>query len=415
MQTNTTPGTSSIGVTEMVNSESALTSFEVTTFPSGFYFDGLAATVQSGSALVPVAQVLSGTNVTLVWESSVVDTDAFTIYYSSASHGQWTRTPENLGFWESPPLTSDTVFTVAVTVDIEGGQPLTASLTTVVSVQNPVLIAADVSTTGLAVSGITTLADLFASGTLTAFGDSILRTAVVSETLKVLGASTFAGISAQNVRASGNIVAQGVVKSNGLITSNIRAAEIQSYITSANIAGLFYNNGGICTLKTNNSTSDTSVTTGIYAEVETNAEWGIGSNGTIGTSNGSSIVTHLPTSIGHRVVTSPLALYSEVQFSGQGRVEQGRATVTFESGVADLIAKSTSYRVQITPIGKWKALYVVSKNDHGFEVAENNGDNSSGEFDWFVVARKAKGLGEQDPHELPERMPTAPASEDPKF
>jgi hypothetical protein len=43
--------------------------FLVSTFPTGFYFDGLAATVKSGSGLVPCAQVMTGNNVTLEWNS----------------------------------------------------------------------------------------------------------------------------------------------------------------------------------------------------------------------------------------------------------------------------------------------------------------------------------------------------------
>ena len=66
IQTNTTPGNSTINIKETVNTSIGFTSFQVTTFPTGFYFNGLAATVQSGSALVPVAQVLTGATVTLV-------------------------------------------------------------------------------------------------------------------------------------------------------------------------------------------------------------------------------------------------------------------------------------------------------------------------------------------------------------
>ena len=142
IQTNTTPGNSTINIKETVNTSIGFTSFQVTTFPTGFYFNGLTATVQSGSALVPVAQVLTGATVTLVWNSSVVDTNSFIIYYSSASQGQQTATPTTLGEWTSSPLTSDTVFTVVVTVSVEGGQPLTASMSTAVAVQNPNLIAA---------------------------------------------------------------------------------------------------------------------------------------------------------------------------------------------------------------------------------------------------------------------------------
>lgn len=148
MQTVQTPGTSTIAVKEMVPGDSpTFASFSVTTFPDGFYFNGLIATVPQGSGLVPVAEIdNNGTNnITLVWNSSVTETTAFSILYSNASSGQQTATPTEVGEWTSPPLTSDTVFTVSVTVAMTGGQPLTAALSTAVSVQNPALIAASIT------------------------------------------------------------------------------------------------------------------------------------------------------------------------------------------------------------------------------------------------------------------------------
>lgn len=148
VQTNNTPGISTVTVKEMIASTPGINSFQVNTFPIGFYFNSLSATVESGSNLVPVAQVNTGNTVTLIWNSSVVDTSAFTIYYSNASLGQQTVTPSDVGEWVSPPLSSDTVFTVVVTASVAGGQPLTASLSTTVSVQNPNLIVNQLSFAG---------------------------------------------------------------------------------------------------------------------------------------------------------------------------------------------------------------------------------------------------------------------------
>lgn len=66
------PGTTKIDVKETAGAI-GFTSFLVTTFPSAFYFNGLSATVVNGSQLTPVAQVVTGSTVTLVWNSSVVD------------------------------------------------------------------------------------------------------------------------------------------------------------------------------------------------------------------------------------------------------------------------------------------------------------------------------------------------------
>ena len=128
------PGNSTVSVKEVLaGGLTGFTSFLVSTFPTGFYFNGLSATVESGSTLVPAAQVATGASVTLVWNSSVVDVNSFTIYYSTGANGQQKATPSDTGIWTSPPLASDTVFTIVVTVSVEGGSPLSAALSTSVA------------------------------------------------------------------------------------------------------------------------------------------------------------------------------------------------------------------------------------------------------------------------------------------
>jgi Chaperone of endosialidase len=202
------PGNSTVSVKEVLaGGLTGFTSFLVSTFPTGFYFNGLSATVESGSTLVPAAQVATGASVTLVWNSSVVDVNSFTIYYSTGANGQQKATPSDTGIWTSPPLASDTVFTIVVTVSVEGGSPLSAALSTSVAVQNPTLIAASitasaatvngaltvtgpvqanaVTATGLTVNGATTTADLTASGTLSVPAQSNLGTLVVNSTTTI--------------------------------------------------------------------------------------------------------------------------------------------------------------------------------------------------------------------------------------
>jgi microcystin-dependent protein len=142
------PGNTTIGIKETAGAI-GFTSFLVTTFPSGFYFNGLAANVQKGSQYIPVAQVANPATVTLTWNSSVVDLASFTIYYSNAVQGQQTATPSDTGLWTSGPLSADTVFTIVVTVSVAGGSPLTAALSTTVAIQNPDLIAHSLKTQDL--------------------------------------------------------------------------------------------------------------------------------------------------------------------------------------------------------------------------------------------------------------------------
>ncbi len=136
------PATTTVNVKEQITgSQPNFLNFTITTMPYGFYFDSLSATVKQGSALTPVAQVVNGTPIDLVWNSSVVDLSAVVIYYSSPTMGQQQAFPGEVGHWVSPTLTSDTVFTVVVTASASGGQAITAALSTAVVVQNPDLVA----------------------------------------------------------------------------------------------------------------------------------------------------------------------------------------------------------------------------------------------------------------------------------
>jgi hypothetical protein len=168
------PGSSQVTIKEVAG-KTGFTSFQVTTFPSGFYFSGLSATAVSGSQLVPVSQVGAGSSIILVWNSSVTDVTSITIYYSSAAEGQQTATPTDSGFWTSPALTTDTVFTVMVTVTVEGGSPLSGALSTSVVIRNPQLIAASLQagTATIAASlqaGTATVSGSLTAGTISALG-----------------------------------------------------------------------------------------------------------------------------------------------------------------------------------------------------------------------------------------------------
>ena len=235
IQTVTVPGNATITVKEMVASVPAFTSFLVTTFPSGFYFNGLAASVLSGSSLTPVAQVNTGSTVTLTWNSSVVDVSAFVIYYSNASQGQQTATPSDIGEWTSPPVTSDTVFTVVVTTSVLGGQPLTASISTSVSVRNPSLVAASINVGQATVTG-----SMSVSGPLTANG--VTATGVtVTGPLSANSAAVSGALSANTVSASGATIS-GTVSAN-TVTAN--SASVGGVLSAGGVSvggGLSVNN-----------------------------------------------------------------------------------------------------------------------------------------------------------------------------
>jgi hypothetical protein len=132
-QTHDQPGTATIGIKELTTEGTGFARFTVTTFPWGFTFSNLAANVHDGSGWKTVAQVDNGSRVTLTWQSSVAEITAYQIYCSTSEGQSKPYTPDLPSQWTSPKLTMDTVFTVVVNPP---GLGLTASMSTVVAVEN---------------------------------------------------------------------------------------------------------------------------------------------------------------------------------------------------------------------------------------------------------------------------------------
>ena len=221
-QTVQVPSTSQITVAEAIGSgDPVYTYLQISTFPDGFFFDSLTATVKQGSALVPVAQVAGGASVVLTWNSSLVDVKSQTVYWSSATAGQQSATPTALGAWVSPPLTSDTVFVVVVSADSAGDEPLTASLATAVSVQNPELVASAVQT-----GTLTATADATVGGMLHANGGLTASAATVNGALTAGGALTASGaLSANGGLTSSGATVNGVLTATGAKVSMLHAGQ----------------------------------------------------------------------------------------------------------------------------------------------------------------------------------------------
>jgi hypothetical protein len=200
--TGQNPGNSTIAIKEVAGAI-GFANFQVTTFPTGFYFNGLSAAVVSGSQLVPVAQVGAGASIALVWNSSIVDLAAITIYYSNAAQGQQSATPSELGQWTSPALTTDTVFTVVVTVSVAGGSPLTAALSTSVVIQNPALIAASITTP--AVNGPLTVSGAMQTGAIIATGVTVNGNLSATGALTAASATLSGGLSADSATLTSSL------------------------------------------------------------------------------------------------------------------------------------------------------------------------------------------------------------------
>ena len=131
--------------------------------------------------------------------------------------------------------------------------------------------------------------------------------------------------------------------------------------------------------------------------------FGFFSNARHGSSCGEGYYTHLPTREGPRVTTSLMGLEHELQFSGKGKINQGRGAVSFDEEIADLIAEDKYYRILLTPIGAALILAVDQQNTSGFTVIASERRNLS--FFWLVIARKPHSLSNKKALEMLTELP----------
>jgi hypothetical protein len=457
-QTIQAPGNTTVTVKETIGSANNFVTFQVTTFPAGFYFNGLVANVQQGSELVPIAQVATGTAVTLVWNSSVVSLSSFAIFYSTARSGQQKATPPDIGTWVSPPLTCDTVFTLVVTAAVAGGVPLTAALSTVVAVQNPDIVAGNLTspqatlgkldvtgaiTAGTLTSGNTTITGILTAGGIAALGkvnaDSLELTgaltalsvhstgdatidgsvnaksgAVNAGTLGVTGKSTLADVTATALTAA-SVKSDSVTLYPKTQTKQGYVADVSGPVriltdpkTTAPVALFTVAGKGSGVLSSFFDMSGPSVYTALAA-ISGTAAYGLTTTGTIVSKSGDAPLTELASSKGKRVVTSPLSLHPVLMFSGSGSAF-GTGQVAFDPDVVEMIA-GAAYEVIIAPTnmagdGPLGPIYVMGKRPDGFAVGCKAGGGFA--FDWLVIARKAKAAGSKEPEELPASLPDFP-------
>jgi hypothetical protein len=370
--------TSSVEIAEAIGtSEPVFTSFDVSTFPDGFSFDGLTVNVPSGSALVPVAQVPAGTAVTLTWNSSVVDTASQTVYWSNATAGQQQKTPTKLGEWSTPPLTSDTVFVVVVKAQGSGDEPLEAALATGVSVQNPALVAGSVETPELTAGSAAVNGPLTANGVLTA-DEAFVEGSIQASRATVMS-------------ADGGSALEGLVDLQADGGTAILAVNASNIVPTAQFI--------------NRTAHEENWPSGVVAGVLSPNDWGFSTNGRIA---GESVaVSHVETRNGHRVVTSPIVLMPEVHVSGRARLEGGRATVELDPEVADMLVHDGDepYRVLVTPTTRCNGLAVTSKQAQSFTVEELLDGSSDAELDWLLIGRKRRELGSSEADVLPDSLP----------
>jgi hypothetical protein len=135
----------------------------------------------------------------------------------------------DIGEWTSLPLTSDTVFTVSVAVTTTGGQPLTAAMSTTVSVHYPALVAGSLVTGTAAVTGDATISGIMTAETIIAQGVGVNGDVGMIGTLTSQGANFSGVVSAGSLAAgainvAGDLSVAGDLNAQGL--GNISAARM---------------------------------------------------------------------------------------------------------------------------------------------------------------------------------------------
>lgn len=130
-------GTTTLSITERTSPAGGTLQYALAKFPYGFSFTNLRVVNPQTGAVV--SQVARAQPVRLTWEGSVLDPNAYTVYYSTGS-GQQTGTLTVVNQWDLPKVYQDTIFNVQVTISDQSGQPVRHTLTTSVSVASPDLI-----------------------------------------------------------------------------------------------------------------------------------------------------------------------------------------------------------------------------------------------------------------------------------
>ena len=103
-----------------------------------------------------------------------------------------------------------------------------------------------------------------------------------------------------------------------------------------------------------------------------------------------------------RVATYALSgMRVEIMDRGRGKLESGRATITFDNRFSQIVSAEEPIIITVTPIGPCKGLYVESSSPKGFTVVEMDGGSSSVEFNWIAIGvKKASHAPELSPEIL---------------
>ncbi|HEY4800438.1 MAG TPA: hypothetical protein VII99_15260 [Bacteroidia bacterium] len=81
----------------------------------------------------------------------------------------------------------------------------------------------------------------------------------------------------------------------------------------------------------------------------------------------------------------PTSTSVDVYSRGSGKLENGKATITFDRKYTEQLSPNEKIMVTVTPIGPSNGVYVNETSPGGFLVIENNKGTSNVEFYWMAV------------------------------
>jgi hypothetical protein len=126
------------------------------------------------------------------------------------------------------------------------------------------------------------------------------------------------------------------------------------------------------------------ITGEVYGLTVKGDRYGLYVNGTTYTNN---YIARLTTTESGEKVASYVStsMVNNVYANGVGKLDNGKATVTFDKNFTDIISSEKRVIVTVTPLGESKGIFISNSNSNGFAVSENGSGNSNVEFTWIAI------------------------------
>jgi trimeric autotransporter adhesin len=83
---------------------------------------------------------------------------------------------------------------------------------------------------------------------------------------------------------------------------------------------------------------------------------------------------------------STSSLTADITIKGKGRLENGKAHISFDKNFSQVISNPEDIVITVTPSGNTNGVYISSVDADGFVVSENNNGSATVNFSWIAIA-----------------------------